>query len=213
MRNKGKKIWRKKIIRSSAVWRKKQRWWSPSKSRLKSRAHHYRWSSTCCSASERAARLRPVAPSRTCSRTDYPPAAADRPTPFATVAERTTMTGTCHPSRTVNRVKSSDVKCTDVHAYLLIIGTRRGTEQVHDRLISIVGWRTEEGICAGTTRWRLHFSLQNRTYCKIARAKEDHCISTLELLPINDLFPSMRLRWQIKQKNIACEVKNILFLI
>lgn len=53
---------------------------------LSARAHQYRWSSTCCSASERraAARLpRPVDP-RICSRTDCPPAAIDHPMPFGT---------------------------------------------------------------------------------------------------------------------------------
>lgn len=53
---------------------------------LSARAHQYRWSSTCCSASERraAARLpRPVDP-RIWSRTDCPPAAIDHPMPFGT---------------------------------------------------------------------------------------------------------------------------------
>lgn len=34
------------------------------------------------------------------------------------------------------------------------------TKQIHDRLIGVVGWRTEKGIRAGGARWWLYFSLQ-----------------------------------------------------
>lgn len=136
---------------------------------IESHAYHYRWSSTCCSASERVARLRPVVlSSRTCSRTDYPPVAVDRPMPFAAGRRHRWIIRQIIElsNRALNHARQINGRARNTY----LIGRWCGTEQVHDRLVSIVGWRTEERICARTTRWGLYFCLRyaikNMTCCE-----------------------------------------------
>lgn len=74
----------KKIIKSSAVTEEAAM--ITELSRLKSRAHHYRCSSTCCFASVRIVLVRPVAALQTYLRMDCLPAAVNHPMPSATVA-------------------------------------------------------------------------------------------------------------------------------
>lgn len=73
----------KKIIKSSIVTEEAAM--ITELSRLKSHAHHYRWSSTCCSAFVRIALVQLIAALQTCLRMDCLPAAVNHLTLFVAV--------------------------------------------------------------------------------------------------------------------------------
>lgn len=80
---------RRRTYHNQARWSKEAAMIETIMPRLRCCAHQYRWSSTCCSGWQIARPVQPVAASRTCSRTDYPPVAADHPTPFVKVVAAT----------------------------------------------------------------------------------------------------------------------------